>query len=372
MRNDRKAFIFQLINFSFIYNANQLKMKIIHIISVIVITVIAIFAAFFLFTWCTAYRPKPNETLSENKDFDILPQNGEFNLLIWNIGYCGLDSKMDFFYDGGKMVRPTKDRVLKSLSKIISFLWHNENLDFIMLQEVDQNSKRSYHINETDSIHHILSNYHGYFAKNYDVAFVPVPVTNPMGKVFSGIATFSRFKPQLSMRYSYPGKFPWPKNLFMFNRCCLVNYYPLANGKKFVLINTHNSAFDTKNILKPKEMAFLKKFILNEYQKGNYVMVGGDWNQSPNGLKPQFENFNTLDLSSISKDFTPSGWQWLFDPRTPSNRRVDKPYNSVETLTTVIDMYLISPNIEPVAVQTINTNFAWSDHQPVFARVRLK
>jgi hypothetical protein len=44
-------------------------------------------------------------------------------------------------------------------------------------------------------INHVLQGYSSSFAVNYDVKFVPVPYTNPMGKVFGGVATFSRFTP---------------------------------------------------------------------------------------------------------------------------------------------------------------------------------
>jgi hypothetical protein len=41
-------------------------------------------------------------------------------------------------------------------------------------------------------------------------------------------------------------------------------------------------------------------------------------------------------------------------------------------MTTVINFYLLSPNVQAQSVKTIDVGFAYSDHQPVIARMRLK
>ena len=66
-----------------------------------------------------------------------------FTFLSWNIGFCGLGSEMDFFYDGGEMVRPTKQLIDKYTNGILDYLQSVDSLDFILLQEVDKNSART-------------------------------------------------------------------------------------------------------------------------------------------------------------------------------------------------------------------------------------
>jgi endonuclease/exonuclease/phosphatase family metal-dependent hydrolase len=51
---------------------------------------------------------------------------------------------------------------------------------------------------------------------------------------------------------------------------------------------------------------------------------------------------------------------------------VDKPYDAAGTYTTVIDYFLLSPNIELTHVNGIADGFAYSDHQPVRMSFRLK
>ncbi len=121
------------------------------------------------------------------------------------------------------------------------------------------------------------------------------------------------------------------------------------------------------------QMESLHEFLVDEYEKGNYIIVGGDWNQTPAGFQPEFEHniFDTIQLAYIEEGYLPGDWTWLFDPTVPTNRRVAKPYDPTLSPTTVIDYYLLSPNIIPVDIQGVNLGFVSSDHQPVLAKVRL-
>ena len=161
--------------------------------------------------------------------------------------------------------------------------------------------------------------------------------------------------------------------VFMLDRCFLVDRFPLAGGRELLVINTHNSAYDD-GTLKKGQMDYLHGFLTEEYGKGNYVIVGGDWNQTPYGFEPQFDKdkFDTIQLSYIGEDYLPGEWTWLYDPAVPTNRRVDIPYVSGVSQTTVIDYYLLSPNLEPLWIKGIDLNFIHSDHQPVIAGFRLR
>jgi hypothetical protein len=101
--------------------------------------------------------------------------------------------------------------------------------------------------------------------------------------------------------------------------------------------------------------------------------VGGDWNQSPYGLPPELPHhlFDTENLTYVEKDFPAPDWIWAYDPTLPSNRRVSVPYSRSNSLTTVIDCYLLSPNISPTDVKTLDVDFQYSDHQPVQLQVSL-
>jgi endonuclease/exonuclease/phosphatase family metal-dependent hydrolase len=342
-------------------------------IGIIMLVGILLFGLFIIYSMLTFYNPPKELTLADHPKPDTVKCDTTYRVLSWNIGYAGLGDNMDFFYDGGTKVRDTYERVIINFNSILAFLKQNSSQDFIMLQEIDQKSKRSYSVSEVDSISQL--GLHAAFAMNYVVKFVPVPPGAPMGQVKSGILSLSKNLPGKSVRYSYPGMFDWPTRLFNLRRCMLVNRYPTNNGKEFILINTHMSAFDDGS-LKKQEMQYLKNFVLAEYEKGNYVVVGGDWNQSP----PEFpltkfgENYqsDSFILSNIASDFMPSEWKWAFDPDSPTNRYMNQAYVPGKTFCCLIDHFLVSPNVEIIQNETINLNFQNADHNPILMKFRLK
>lgn len=346
--------------------------KILKALGIAVLGIVAILAVIIIYAVITDYRPKEKTPIEVNENPGQLGDSVTLSLLTWNLGYAGLDDKMDFFYDGGKKVFTPKLQCLKNLAGIMEFLKKNDTIDIFLLQEVDRKSRRSYKVDEHSTITAHEKYASNAFATNYKVFFVPVPFTSPMGSVYSGITTISRYIPSSIVRYSFPGEYGFPKQLFMLDRCFMVSRYPIKNGKELVLINTHNEAFDPGQIRKA-QMEYLKTFVLSEYNKGNYIIAGGDWNQCPPQFVPQFpKNQVNKDQMVIPADYLPAEWQWVYDNKTPSNRSVIAAYDPAITTTTVIDFFLLSPNIRPLSVNCIELNFANSDHNPVRVKVRLK
>jgi endonuclease/exonuclease/phosphatase family metal-dependent hydrolase len=216
-----------------------------------------------------------------------------------------------------------------------------------------------------------LQDFNYAFGKNYDVKFVPMPVFKPMGKVVGGVATFTKYEfADTPVKYAFPSNFSWPKGLFFLDRCFVKHHFNLKNGKQLIVINTHNSAYDGGS-LKKQEMAYFKKYIVDEFAKGNYVVVGGDWNQIPPGYTPLEENSDYEEMP-VPENFADKDWIFAFDGNTPTNRKVDAPYEAGKTYTTVIDFFLLSPNIELLEVKGQPNGFEYSDHQPVRMVCKLK
>ncbi|HEX2977464.1 MAG TPA: hypothetical protein VHO68_16140 [Bacteroidales bacterium] len=261
---------------------------------------------------------------------------------------------------------------MENFDSISGILRSIDTADFYLLQEVDRKSKRSYRFDEYEGIQNSIKPESSQFATNYKVFFVPLPPESPMGKVFSGISIMGSKTPSSSVRYAFPGKYGFPKQLFMLDRCFLVNRYPLANGRELVLINTHNEAFDPGDIRKA-QMAYLREFVLSEYSKGNYIIAGGDWNQCPPEFKAEFKGETVYaEQMMLEKDYLPADWTWAYDPTVPSNRTVTAVYRRGVTATTVIDFFLLSPNVEKITVRCLDLAFRNSDHNPVFLSARLK
>jgi endonuclease/exonuclease/phosphatase family metal-dependent hydrolase len=347
-------------------------MKIIRSLLYLLLILVGAFLLFLLYATIDDYRPDEMIIQSIDCENDILVDSMELKLLIWNIGYAGLDASMDFFYDGGERMRPDREGVISNMEGVRNTLEPFKGYDFLLLQEVDQDSKRSYHINELQEINDQYTGYFSSFGKNYDVGFVPIPLAEPMGKVQSGLMTLSLHCPVQVQRHAFPGNYKWPMKLFMLDRCFLVNRYQLSNDKELLIINTHNSAYDDGS-LRALQMNYLRDYLISEYNKGNYVIVGGDWNQTPFGVKPELPHhrFDTENLTYVEKDYPAAGWTWAYDPDIPTNRRVAVPYDRDHSLTTIIDCYLLSPNIDLEQVESIDLDFKYSDHQPVLLQARL-
>jgi len=329
---------------------------------------ILLFVLFLAFFTIKDYKPNATFDIYNSTQPDTLKRGDTLSVITWNIGYAGLGNEMDFFYDGGEQVRATNENTQKNLIEISTFLSNTDKPDFILLQEVDKKAKRTYFIDETKHLAEIFKEFFMFFAPNYKVLFVPLPVTSPMGFVNSGLLSLSGPNPKNSVRLDLPGEYSWPMKVFMLDRCILLNRYPLNNGKEFVLLNIHNSAFDDGS-LKKQEMDFIRNLVVKEYEKGNYVAAGGDWNQNPPGLtdnkfsKP--DGYESFLLSGIDVNFLPEQWQWCFGSKVPTNRSLRTAFNKKTSGTTVLDCFLLSPNIEVVSVKTYDLVFQNSDHNPV-------
>jgi endonuclease/exonuclease/phosphatase family metal-dependent hydrolase len=346
--------------------------KILRFLLIVFFFTIAAFALFILTVSLTDYKPA-KETVLTNMPKTAALDLDTVEILSWNIGYAGLDDKMDFFYDGGSKTKTGREKAFENLDSITSFLESN-SAGFVFLQEVDVNSARSYKIDILSEIAAKKPLYTAFYGKNYDALFVPLPVAAPMGKVESGILILSRYVPSQSIRYAYPDGQSWPMKLFLPDRCFVMCRFPLKNGKQLILINTHNSAFDNDGEQRREEMIVLKDFIINEYQKDNYVIVGGDWNQIPPIESANvYRNISTEYFVPlrIPGDFMPQSWKWVSDGNA-TNRFLDIPYIKGKTKETLLDFFLISPNVEAIYAKRIDKNFRNSDHNPVIAKFALR
>ena len=136
---------------------------------------------------------------------------------------------------------------------------------------------------------------------------------------------------------------------------------------------THSVEQNSK--LMKEQMSYLKTFVLEEYSKGNYVVVGADWNMCPPNFDCQdYEADESIPVMqmNIDENIFPKDWQWVFDETHSTNRKMAAPYKKGETFTTLIDFYLVSPNISVLNVETINQDFKYSDHHPVKLKIQLK
>jgi endonuclease/exonuclease/phosphatase family metal-dependent hydrolase len=351
--------------------------RIIMVLGVIVIALLAGFAGFLGFISITDYRPRDViQVAVYSPQGDVIPVGEEITITSFNTGYCGLDKHADFFMDGGTMSRAvSREQTSTNIDRISSFLMGQES-DIYLLQEVDRKSRRSY---GTDQYRRFCANLAGYsssFATNYEVAWVPVPLADPHGNVYSGIATFSRYRVDGDARYSLPGQFTWPTRLFELDRCMMESRLPTSDGKQLVLANVHLSAFDKGGFIRTQQLAFLKEYVARELASGNYVVIGGDWNHllssDSEAKRAEYGESWPFWLQVLPDNFAIDGFRWAVDETIPSCRTLDKPYVRGENVEVNIDGFLVSPGVEIVSVYGHDLGFENSDHNPVTVCIRLE
>jgi endonuclease/exonuclease/phosphatase family metal-dependent hydrolase len=302
-----------------------------------------------------------------------IPTEKVLTFFTWNIGYAGLGREMDFFYEGGKMVRPAEAQSRKYFNGIMEVIGETDSIDFFLFQEVDLDSKRSYFHDQSLPLSSFANLITHTKAINYQSDYIPIPFMNPLGKVRSGLVTNSDYSAFESVRIATPGSYAWPKKLFMLKRCLLITKFRVKDNHDLVVINIHNSAFDDADNLRDKELKLIRSLVTEEFHIGNYVVIGGDWNQNPPGLESNTPNFLKVKmLRPIPLDLMPEGWVWAFDKSMPTNRDVDKPFDKATTVCSTVDFFLTSPNVEVIETHVLDLEFENSDHLPVIMKVRLK
>lgn len=352
--------------------------KSLKVILSILAVILLIVIAFVLWLSVNEFKPDDQmdvEITNELSTVGLTPVEGStISVMSWNIGYAGLSKGSDFFMDGGSEVAAADAETVNSnLLGIYRTLYTSEEhqADIYMLQEVDVDSARTYGVNESE----YLSMFFTAHALNYSCPYVPYPLP-PIGRVNSGIQTSTMFQVDSAERISLPCPFSWPVSAANLKRCMLVERIPVASSdKELVVINLHLEAYDDGEG-KAAQTKQLVDFMQAEYEKGNYVIAGGDFNQVfPGGLEAYPNEHPELwEPGVIEDDMLPEGWTLAYDLDTPSCRLLNQPYDPADTENTqhyVIDGFIISPNVELVSVETQDEGFVYSDHNPVMLEVTL-
>lgn len=349
--------------------------KFLKVFGSVLLVIVLLLGAFVAFLSIKEFKPEPIEKV------EVMNNEGRSNfsgdvvsVLTYNVGYAGLGDNADFFMDGGKQVSTADEaRVKENFNEIISTLKSNQ-ADFYFIQEVDQKSKRTYKINQVNDFVE-QTNLAGAFALNYSCPFVPYPVP-PLGLMNAGLQTLSNSNIVSSERISLPCPFKWPVSTANLKRCLLVSRVPIENSdKELVMVNLHLEAYDNGEG-KEAQTKMLFSVLQEEYEKGNYVIAGGDFNQTFPGALDAYPILNdeTWTPGVLEESILPEGWSFAYDKNVPSCRLLDKPYdvNDETTQHYIIDGFILSPNVETISVNTLDLGFHAADHNPVYLNAKLK
>ena len=294
-----------------------------------------------------------------------------YTVVSWNIGFGAYEDDYGFFMDGGTESRAwSKERLTANMDAIAAFLEAQE-ADFCFVQEVDTDSTRSYHVDEREPLYAALFDKSSVFAQNYDSPYLMYPLNAPHGASRSGLLTFSAVQIADACRVELPVESGFMKILDL-DRCYSVSRVPVEGGKELVLYNLHLSAYTSDGTIATEQLTLLLVDMQAEYEKGNWCVAGGDFNKDLLGDSSVY--FGAPDQEYSWAQPIPEGTFDGFDVRmvapldendpVPSCRNADGAYHEGQYVLTV-DGFMVTPNVTVESSAVLDTQFAYSDHNPV-------
>lgn len=294
-----------------------------------------------------------------------------YTVLSYNIGFGAYEDDYGFFMDGGtESWAWSEERLTANVDAIAAFL-AQQKADFYLLQEVDIDSTRSYHVDERQPIYQALPGMSHVFAQNYDSPFLMYPLTQPHGASKSGLLTFSPAAISSAKRVELPIENSVMK-LVDLDRCYSVSRIPVDDSKELILYNLHLSAYTSDGTIATEQLKLLLADMQAEYESGNWCVAGGDFNKDLLGDSVVW--FGEADQDYSWAQPIPDG---IFDgydvtlaapldedAPVPSCRNADSAYHEGQYVLTV-DGFMVSKNVALESAEVIDTGFRWSDHNPV-------
>lgn len=356
----------------------SLWIKVPLIIVIVLVVAVLGYVAYMFITYSRIEDNLPLEVKGNAEETAVTEK--EYTIVSFNIGFGAYTSDFTFFMDGGKESRArSKESVVECVNGVtetaLSF-----DPDFVLFQEVDTDSTRSHHVNQADQITGLFESegkFDNVFAQNYHSAYLLYPFHAPHGASNSGLLTMSSADISSSLRRSLPIATGIKKFLDL-DRCYSISRIPADNGKELVLVNLHTSAYGTDASQGNAQMEMLFDDLKKEYEKGNYVICGGDFNHDFTGDSKEYFNPGTQKDFSWCQPFPaeliPEGFSRCTDyaeGMVPSSRNTDIPY-SKDSFVAILDGFVISDNVTCGYVQNIDEGFKYTDHNPVVMKFTLE
>lgn len=350
-------------------------------IIVIFLALILVVGGYVIYLQSNYYRIEDHAVLEvENNGENVLKTGDTYLVVTYNIGFGAYGPDYSFFMDTGEMKDGTKTsgKYGKAMS-LESVETHTEgalgvieDLDagFYLLQEVDVDADRSYHVNQKDFIKTAMAGYASVFANNFHSAYLFYPFNDPHGAVQAGLLNFSRYQISEAERRSYPVDNSFITKFTDLDRCFAQMRLPVEGGQELVLINSHMSAYDEGGTIRAQQLELLNSVMSEEYAKGNYVIVGGDFNHAMGEAVaegfPSEQKFPAW-VAVLTEDDLADGVGIVRaenELEVPTCRGADIVYTKGVNYTTVVDGFLVTDNVRATA-ENVDTDFAYSDHNPV-------
>ena len=353
--------------------------KILKIVLCVLLALVVLAGGYFAYVMISYHRIGDQELTVRSDTDEKIAAETDYTLVSWNIGFGAYEPDYGFFMDKGTQSWAWSEERLRANIAGIADTLKEYDADLLLLEEVDTNSTRTYHVNELELLQNALTQYPtSAFAQNYDSPFLFYPITQPHGRSRSGIWTASKFAATSASRVSLPVETGLTK-LLDLDRCYSVTRLPVENGKELCLYTFHLSAYTSDGKIATEQLELLLNDMQAEYEKGNYAIAGGDFNKDlPEGGSEQYFGVSTEGhnwAQPIKRELFENRPLTLcapIDEEDPvaSCRYADGPIHDGQ-LRVIVDGFIVSDNVSVAEARVLDDGFAHSDHNPVRLSFRL-
>ncbi|PHR54362.1 MAG: hypothetical protein COA43_16630 [Robiginitomaculum sp.] len=291
------------------------------------------------------------------------------SVLSWNLGYAGLGKDSDFIADGGQnFFPPSKAHVDANLEGIKNILDANR-ADIYMLQEVSEPDTLTLGVDVLAGVKSVMENYAWFYANDISTMLIPTKYG-----VHHGLGSFSRLISEPVHTLRLPLEPTRLNGLLKRQYHVQIRELTDGNNNEWAFVNIHLSAFDEGGNIRVQQFERLLEIADTYYKEGKHVVIGGDWNMKlvetdfPNTTDEKF----LFWVKELPHESIREGWKLIVDESVATTRTNERSFVKGQNYTTIIDGFLVSPNVQAVENYTIDTNFEYTDHQATRAVFRAK
>ena len=365
------------------------RRQILKVLLCVLLALVLAALAYVAYVFLSWYRVEDNQSLEVDwPDVDCVTASVEreegLRVVSYNIGFGAYSDDYSFFMDGGKESRARSPQAVQENVGGAMGAAMGLRPDFLLLQEVDVDGTRSCHVDQLALVREAWEAASGRpafstFAQNYDSPYLLWPLLEPHGANRAGLAVLSSHCINSALRRQLPIEEGLMK-LVDLDRCYSVQRIPLAFGeeKELVLYNLHLSAYTSDGTIAEEQLKMLFADMLEEYEKGNCAVAGGDFNKDLPGNSSEIFGVSGPAYTwaqPIPPELIPEGLGIVApldaENPVPSCRNADRPYGP-ENYVVTVDGFIVSDNVEVLGSGVLDTGFRWSDHNPVYLDFLLK
>ncbi|WP_246564007.1 endonuclease/exonuclease/phosphatase family protein [Leptothoe spongobia] len=308
------------------------------------------------YAWATSGSyPRENYTDILTYNVDSSDADGQqLSLVSYNIGYLSGLTNLE-------AVKRPQTLFDDNLANVIAN-FRSINADIIAFQEIDIDSKRSYHVNQLEALANGLGLAKAGLAINWNKNYVPFPywpVSAHFGKIVSGQAVLSRYPIAENQRIVLDkvASRPFFYNAVYLDRLAQVTQVDIGD-QSLMVINVHLEAFDNPTRFQQTRIV---RDMAETYAKDYPVLLVGDFNSALNRPDEGDRSIEIMAESELLTSALPKA-QWTNQPTFPSQPPEHK-----------LDYLFYTPaTIELNGTRVVTEVGTASDHLPLMMTFTLK